>query len=99
MNINQINQLIDEAYEAALLNPTTVARHYIFDNVSLQTDIYTSPYGDGFRIVCIISDNEGRFIMRVKNHGPDILSEIEWPNENIETALQNSIIPFWMKKT
>jgi len=96
MNLNAINSAIDTAYNAAIANggqrvmPQTIA-----PNVTIQTDSYTSTSGSGFRVVCIIKREDGAFVMRVKNYGPDIKSEREWPQEGIETALQNMPSPFY----
>lgn len=96
MDITAINLAIDAAYAAALANggqrvmPKTIA-----PSVTIQTDSYVSISESGFRVVCFIKREDGAFIMCVKNYGPDIDSEREWPPEGIETALQNMPPPFY----
>jgi hypothetical protein len=96
MDITAINSAIDTAYNAAIANggqrvmPQTIA-----PNVTIQTDSYTSISGSGFRVVCIIKREDGAFVRRVKNYGPDIKSEKQWPAEGVEVALQNMPPPFY----
>lgn len=92
MNLETLNQIIESAYQDALLNPQRVLVQEIMPNVTLQTDIYTAPNGSGFRIVCNISIPEANLtITKVRNHGPDISSEKDWPKEGIENAIKNHI--------
>jgi len=96
MNLNAINSAIDTAYNTAIANGGQRVRPQIIaPNVTIRTDSYVSKSGSGFRVVCIIKREDGTFIMRVKNYGPDIKSEIEWPSEGIETALPNMPSPFY----
>jgi len=96
MNITAINSAIDEAYSNAILNGgQRVFSHAIANNVTLQTDSYNSINGNGFRVVCIVKRQDGASVVRVKNYGPDINSEKEWPEEGIEVALQNAPIPLY----
>jgi hypothetical protein len=88
MELTVINSAIDAAYADALANggqrvmPQTVA-----PNVTLQTDTYVAPDGEGFRVVATIFVPEANFrVSRVKNHGPDTSSEREWPIEGIEAV-------------
>lgn len=93
MNLTAINSAIDVAYADALANggqrviPQTIA-----PNVTLQTDTYVAPDGDGFRVVARITVPEANYTaVRVKNHGPDTASEQDWPSEGIEAAAQAHI--------
>ena len=95
MNLASLNAAIDAAYTSAIANSQRVLPQTIAPNVTLQTDTYIAPTGNGFRIVCIIKREDGAFIMRVKNYGPDINSEKEWPPEGIEAAFQNMPPPFY----
>lgn len=89
MNLETIDQAIDTAYQAALNDPQIVAPQTIAENVTLRTDIYSSPRGEGFRIVCAVSVPEANFtVLRVRNHGYDSNSERAWPAEGIEAAAQ-----------
>jgi hypothetical protein len=79
MNIESINQAIESAYQQALQNPQIVQPQEIAENVTLHTEIYYSPNGSGFRVVCrILHDDNETITFRVKNHGPDIKSERSW---------------------
>lgn len=92
MNLTDLNIAIENAYQNALTNFERVLPYTIAENVTLQTDIYSSPAGDGFRIKCIINFPGINFsIVRVRNHGPDIDSELEWPEEGIEQSVKNHI--------
>lgn len=96
MNLATINSAIDAAYADALSNGgQRVMPHAIAPNIMLQTDIYVAPSGSGFRVICTIRRNDGAFIQRVKNYGPDTNSEKQWPEEGIEVALQNLPTPFY----
>lgn len=96
MDITAINSSIDAAYADALANGgQRVRSQVIAPNVTIRTDSYVSMSGSGFRVVCFIKREDGAFIMRVKNHGPDIKSEKQWPAEGVETALQNMPPPFY----
>lgn len=89
MDLTAINSAIDAAYAAALANPQRVLPATIAENVTLQTDTYVAPTGSGFRVVCRIKVPEANFTAtKVRNHGPDIASEREWPSEGIEAAAQ-----------
>lgn len=95
MDIASINLAINAAYNIAIENGgKRAAPQVIAPNVTLQTNTYSSINGSGFRVICIIKREDGAFIMRVKNYGPDINSEIDWPSGNIETALQNAKRPY-----
>lgn len=90
MDLTAINSAIDAAYADALSNggqrvmPQTIA-----PNVTLQTDTYVAPDGEGFRVVARITVPEANYTaVRVKNHGPDTASEQDWPSEGIEAAAQ-----------
>lgn len=92
MNIEQINQLIEEAYQSALNNPQRVLPYNISDNVTLQTDLYSSDEGNGFKIVCVINfPNINYSVYKVRNYGPDTTSEIDWPSEGIEQSAKNHV--------
>jgi hypothetical protein len=85
MDITAINSAIDSAFAAALANPQRVMAHFLSENVKLQTDTYVAPNGAGFRVVCQVRvPPSNRIVTRVKNHGPDIKSEKDWPQEGIE---------------
>jgi hypothetical protein len=87
MNLEPLNQAIEAAYQAALANPQRVLPQTIAPNVTLQTDTYVAPTGNGFRVVCRIKVPEANFTAtRVRNHGPDTASKQEWPAEGIEAA-------------
>jgi hypothetical protein len=87
MNLEPLNQAIEAAYAAALANPQRVMPQDIAPNVSLQTDTYIAPTGNGFRVVCRIRVPEANYTaIRIKNHGPDTASEQDWPAEGIEAA-------------
>lgn len=89
MNLTPLNQAIDEAFNAALASPERVAEHEIAANVTLRTETYIAPEGEGFRVVCCVKIPEINFsVSRVRNHGPDIQSEIEWPEEGVEAAAE-----------
>lgn len=90
MDLTAINSAIDTAYANALSNGgQRVMPQVIAPNVTIQTDSYVSMSGSGFRVACFIKREDGAFVMRVKNYGPDINSEKEWPPEGIEAAMQN----------
>ena len=96
MDITAINSYIDAAYADALANGgQRVRSQVIAPNVTIRTDSYVSMSGSGFRVVCFIKRSDGAFVMRVKNYGPDIKSEREWPAEGVEAALQNMPPPFY----
>jgi hypothetical protein len=96
MNLNAINSAIDTAYNTAIANGgQRVGSQVIAPNVTIRTDSYVSKSGSGFRVICFIKREDGAFVMRVKNYGPDIRSEKQWPSEGIETALQNMPPPFY----
>jgi hypothetical protein len=96
MNLNAINSAIDTAYNTAIANGgQSVRSQVIAPNVTIRTVSYVSMNGSGFRVVCFIKREDGAFIMRVKNHGPDIKSEKQWPAEGVEVALQNMPPPFY----
>jgi len=96
MDIAAINSAIEAAYVDALANGGQRVRpQVIAPNVTIRTDSYVSMRGSGFRVLCFIKREDGAFVMRVKNYGPDIKSEIEWPSEGIETALRNMPPPFY----
>jgi hypothetical protein len=79
MNLEPLNQAIEAAYQTALTNPHRVPPQEIAPNVMLQTDIYVSPFGSGFRVVCKIFNPEDKTLtLRVKNQGPDTESEKTW---------------------
>jgi hypothetical protein len=87
MSLEPFNQAIEALYQAALSNPQIVAPQEIAPNVTLQTDTYVAPTGNGFRVVCRVKVPEANYTaIRVKNHGPDTASEQEWPAEGIEAA-------------
>lgn len=93
MDLTAINSAIEAAYADALDNggqrvmPQTIA-----PNVTLQTDTYVAPDGEGFRVVATIFVPEANFrVSRIKNHGPDTASEQDWPSEGIEVAAQAHI--------
>lgn len=95
MNIDLINFEINLAYNNAIKNGgQRLNKRTVFPNITIKTDSYTSKTGNGFRVVCIVKRNDGAFVKRVKNYGPDINSEIEWPEEGIEIALQNAVKPY-----
>jgi len=88
MDTALLDALIDSAYEAAMRNPQRVQRHSVSDNATLQTEIYESPEGSGFRVVCIIFDGlTGATVARVLNHGSDTQSARDWPGD-IEAELR-----------
>jgi hypothetical protein len=90
MNTTAMQSAIDAAYSAAIKNGGQRVRPQIIaPNVTIQTDSYVSMSGSGFRVVCVIKQDSRALIIRVKNYGPDIKSEKDWPQEGIETALQN----------
>jgi hypothetical protein len=90
MDITAINSAMAAAYDDALANGgQRVWPQVVAQNTTIQTDSYVSMSGSGFRVVCVIKRADGASIHRVKNYGPDINSEKEWPPEGIETALQN----------
>lgn len=92
MDLTPLNQVIDEAFDAALTFPQLVAEHEIATNVTLRTETYVAPDGDGFRVICCVKVPEANFsVSRVRNHGPDTGSEIEWPEGGIEAAVQNHV--------
>jgi hypothetical protein len=94
MNESAINQSIDNAFNAAISNGGIKQQEAeVYPNVFLRTDSYVHPNGSGFRVVCTIKRNDGAFIYRVKNYGPDIEGEKPWPQEGIEIALQNATPP------
>lgn len=64
----------------------------IAENITLRTDTYLSPEGAGFRVICSIHiPSANLYITRIKNHGPDTLSELDWPAGGIELAVENHI--------
>ena len=96
MEIAAINSAIDAAYADALANGGhRVMTQTIAPNVTIRTDSYVTISESGFRVACFIKRADGAFVMCVKNYGPDINSEREWPPEGIETALQNLPPPFY----
>lgn len=97
MDLTTINLAINTAYNAAIANGGLgAAPQVIAPNVTLHTEPYVSTEGSGFRIVCIVKREDGAIVVRVKNYGPDTNSEIEWPQEGIEVALQNAIKPYYL---
>lgn len=92
MNIEQINQLIEQEYQTALNNPQRVMPYNIDSNITLQTDLYSSEEGNGFKVVCIVNFPEINFsVYKVRNYGPDINSEMDWPLEGIDQAAKNHV--------
>jgi hypothetical protein len=79
MDLNVINSAIEEAYTYALVSPKRVLPQEIFPNVTLQTDVYVSPNGSGFRVICKITNfSEKTITIKIRNYGPDIKSELNW---------------------
>lgn len=90
MNTSSIDTAIDLACAAAMAqmpNPQRVMPQAIAPNVTLQTDTYVAPTGNGFRVVARVKVPEANYTAtRVRNHGPDTTSEQAWPAEGIEAA-------------
>jgi len=80
MDLTSINSAIDAAYATALTNGGKRALPYILaESATLRTDTYISQNGNGFRIVCIIKNNNNKTVTtRIRNHGPDTESERDW---------------------
>jgi hypothetical protein len=92
MNIEQINQLIEEAYQEALNNPQRILPYSIDNNITLQTDLYSNDGENGFKIICTISFPNINFnLYKVRNYGPDVNSEQDWPLEGIDQAAKNYV--------
>jgi hypothetical protein len=93
MNLTELNIAIENAYQNALINLERVLPYSIAENVTLQTDIYSSPAGNGFRIKCIVDFPGINFsVARVRNHGPDTASELEWPEIELAQVAKNHIV-------
>ena len=78
MDTTTINLAIDAAYDEAIANGgQRTAPQIIAQNATVQTDVYISPNGGGFRVVGIFVENNKKFI-KTKNYGPDVFSEHDW---------------------
>ena len=94
MSEAEINQAIEEAYLAALSNPQIIENQEISPNVFLRTVVYNSNIGSGFKIICNVFSENGAFVFRIKNYGPDTQSETPWPEEGVYASLQNKVPPY-----
>jgi hypothetical protein len=87
MDLTPLDQAVEAAYNTALADPQHVPEQTIAPGVTLQTDVYASPAGNGFRVICKVNIPEAGYIAaRVRNHGPDTASEQAWPAEGIEAG-------------
>ena len=87
MDLTAINTAMDAAFSAALENPQNVAPNQVGGepNQTVQTVVYQAPEGNGFRVIGRVK--AGNFsAIKIRNHGPDSLSERDWPAEGIEAA-------------
>ena len=79
MNYDNLDLIINSAFDAALNDGKRVLQHEIAPNTTLQTDVYETKRGSGFRVVCRINNPEERTTtIRVRNYGPDVNSERHW---------------------
>lgn len=95
MDLEPLNAAIDAAFAAALAqmpNPVRVPSQTIAPNVTLRTDTYVAPAGPGFRVACTVAVPSVNFrVVRVRNHGPDTVTERDWPEGGIEAAAREHV--------
>jgi hypothetical protein len=82
VNIAYLDAVVEAEYQAAVLNPERRHPVEVLPNVTVQTDLYVAPEGQGFRVVCNVADpTTFAVVSRVKNYGPDAQSETPWPDD------------------
>jgi hypothetical protein len=79
MNTEIIDNEIDKLYNLSLNNPQIISPYFIEnnENYTCKVDTYESLEGNGFRVVGKLKE-DGKVYIRVKNHGPDVTSEMVW---------------------
>jgi hypothetical protein len=92
MNLEELNNLIDAAYNNSIVNPQRIFAYEVSPNTTIQVDLYETIIENGFRVICKIKNTEENTItIRSKNYGPDINSEINWTTYNIVPYMRDKL--------